>query len=146
MGHNHAVSNEVAQGSEQGLNTWCGHHHGFGDPRQDGDERRYATTGIHQSLERSDALTTSVFGRANLGDAIKFGRTTGCFKVDDTKSDIAQRNSDFVKSFLHHLSVPEQMFYVKYSGEEVRDRGVRVVLSEHDYSLSVHLVWKLDPF
>ena len=146
MGHNHTVSNEVAQGSEQGFNTWCGHHHGFGDPRQDGDKRRYATTGIHQSLEGSDALTTSVFGCANFGDSIMFGRTTGCFKVDDTKSDIAQRNSDFVKSFLHHLSVHEQMFYVKYSGEEVRDRGVRVVLSEHDYSLSVHLVWKLDPF
>jgi hypothetical protein len=37
------------------------------------------------------------------------------------------------------------MFYVKYLGEEVRDRGARVVLSEHDYSLSVHFVWKLDP-
>ena len=97
MRNDDGVTDEMAQGAKQRFNTWRGHDHCFGDAGEDRDERRDGAAGIDKCLKGADAFATQIFGRTDFGNAIVLGRTTGRFKVNDAKSDIAERCPHIVK-------------------------------------------------
>lgn len=122
VGDDDRVADELRQGAQKRFDTRCGYDHGFGDTRQDRDERGDRTARVDQCLKSTDALAGEIFGGANLGDAAVDVGSAGGFEVDNAKSDLVQRRSRvgrlvgryFFKRLLHPPSVSEQMFSVKY--------------------------------
>ena len=58
-------------------------HHGLGDPREHGDERRDRDARVHQRLETAEALAAAQLDCADFGNRVMVRRPARCLKIDD---------------------------------------------------------------
>jgi hypothetical protein len=96
----HRVADEVDQRAEHRLDAWCRATSTSDSPVSIADLRRDRPAGVHEGLERAEALAATDLDRPDLGDAVVVAVAARRLEIDDAERDVVQRCPQVVERSL----------------------------------------------